>query len=144
MPFKTVYHSDFYKIEVDLEGNLLRSRWLRHANEEEIIAGTKELYKALRDSKVERAIANGQVMGAITSKVKEWLATEFYGQLSQTNIKAFARVLPTNVFHQIALESVSTRAEASGKARFTVRNFNNPDEAEKWILSAPVLSKASR
>ncbi|MEJ8756010.1 hypothetical protein WG947_03315 [Pontibacter sp. H259] len=141
MPFTTVYHSDFYKIEVDLKGNLLRACWLRHVTDDEIITGTTELYKALRDSKVERAVANGQELGAISLKAKDWLANEFYELLSQTNVKMFARVLPSNVFHQIALESVTTRAEALGKARFAFRNFRDQDEAEKWLLSNPVLSQ---
>ncbi|MBC5772504.1 hypothetical protein H8S95_00365 [Pontibacter sp. KCTC 32443] len=134
MPFKTVYSSDFYKIEVDLEGNLLLSEWLRHVTEDELITGGTKLYETLRDTQVERAIANGQILETLTQKAKDWMSYEFYELLSQTNLKKLARVLPKSVFHQLALESVITRAEALGKTRFEVKSFSDPDQALAWII----------
>jgi hypothetical protein len=135
MPFTTFYKSDFYWIEVDLEGNMLRSEWLRHVNEEELKIGGMKLFEALRDTNIERAVANAEVLGAVSTKAKDWMANEFYELLSQTNIKMLARVMPSSVFHQIALESVITRAEALGKARFQIKNFQDQDEAMAWLLA---------
>jgi hypothetical protein len=133
MPFNTVYESDFYKIEVNPEGNLLYSEWLRHVTEEELIAGGTKLYEALRDSKIENALANGQILGSLNAGAKDWMASEFYELLSQTNLKKLARILPVNVFHQLALESVITRAEGLGMIRFQVKNFNNKQDAINWL-----------
>lgn len=135
MPFTTAYLSEFYKIEVDLEGNLVRSEWLRHVTDEELITGATKLYEALRDSKVERSIANGQLLETLNTRAKDWMSYEFYELLSQTNLKKLARVLPTRVYHQLALESVVTRAEALGKTRFLVKNFSDKDKALTWLLA---------
>lgn len=135
MPFITYYASDFYRIEVDLKGNLVHSEWLRHVTDDELITGGTKLYQALRDNKVERAIANGKILGALGPKAKDWMANEFYEMLSQTNLKKLARVLPDSVFHKLSLESVISRAEAQGKTRFEVKSFSNSDEALKWLLA---------
>jgi len=135
MPFKTAFESDFYKIEVDLEANLLRAMWLRPAGEEEIKAGGTKLYEVLRDSGVERAVANAQGLGALTAASKEWMSTRFFELLSQTPLKKLARVLPATVYHRIALESVVTRAEAMGITKFSVRNFSTQEEALRWLNS---------
>ncbi|WP_162427303.1 hypothetical protein [Pontibacter pudoricolor] len=136
MPFNTVYESDFYKIEVNPEGNLLYSEWLRHVTEEELITGGTKLYEVLRDTKIERALANGQALGSLTPNAKEWMSVAFYELLSQTNLKRLARIMPASVFHQLALESVITRAEALGKTRFQVKSFSNKDEGMKWLLES--------
>ncbi|NEM97075.1 hypothetical protein [Pontibacter burrus] len=135
MPFITYYASDFYRIEVDLKGNLMHSEWLRHVTDDELITGGTKLYEALRDYKVERAIANGKILGALGPKAKDWMANEFYELLSQTNLKKLARVLPDSVFHKLSLESVISRAEAQGKTRFEVKSFSDLEVAMKWLLA---------
>lgn len=135
MPFITVYSTEFYKIDVDLKGNLMRSEWLRHVSDDELISGATKLYEALREHKVERAIANGKVLGALGPKAKDWMANEFYELLSQTNLKKLARVLPDSVFHKLSLESVISRAEAQGKTRFEVKSFSESEVALKWLLA---------
>ncbi|GAB3201373.1 hypothetical protein ABID22_004048 [Pontibacter aydingkolensis] len=132
MPFKTMYHSDFYTIEVDVEGNLLQSKWHRPVTEQEVKTGGTKLYEVLRDTKVEHAVADAQNVGAIPPTAKDWLSSTFYELLSQTSLKRLARVLPKSVFHQIALESVVTRAEALGVTQFEVKNFGNEQDAFAW------------
>ena len=135
MPFNTVYSTDYYKIEVDLKGNLMRSEWLRHVSDDELISGATKLYEALREHNTERAIANGKLLGALGPKAKDWMANEFYELLSQTNLKKLARVLPDSVFHKLSLESVISRAEAQGKTRFEVKSFSDSEVALKWLLA---------
>ena len=134
MPFRTMYNSDFYTIEVDIEGNLLQSKWHRAVTEQEIKTGGTKLFEVLRDTKVERAVANAQNLGAIPPAAKDWMSSTFYQMLSQTPLKRIARVLPSSVFHQIALESVVTRAEALGVTRFEVKNFSNQQDALNWAM----------
>ena len=100
-----------------------------------MIAGCIKLYEVLRDTKIERALANAQALGSLTPKTKEWMSVEFYELLSQTNLKKIARIMPASVFHQLGLESVVTRAEALGKTRYLVKNFSNKDEGYKWLLA---------
>ncbi|MHA6247228.1 hypothetical protein ACXYMU_04770 [Pontibacter sp. CAU 1760] len=133
MTFKTAYESAFYRIEVDVRANLLKSVWLRPASEEEIRTGGMKLYEVLRDTKVEFVLANATLLGVLTAASKEWLATKFYEMLSQTNLKKLARVLPEMVFHRIALESVVTRAEAMGTISFLVKNFSGQADAMRWL-----------
>ena len=134
MPFKTVYQSDFYTIEVDVEGNLLQSKWHRPVNAQEIELGGTKLYEVLHETKVERAVANAQDLGSLPAASKDWLSTTFYQLLSQTQLKKLARVMPSSVFHQIALESVVTRAEALGVTKFEVKNFVSQQDALNWML----------
>ena len=91
------------------------------------------MFQVLRDTKVERAVANAQNLGAIPSGAKDWMSTTFYQMLSDTALKRLARVLPNSVFHQIALESVVTRAEAMGITKFDVKNFSNHQDALNWV-----------
>ncbi|GGK85355.1 hypothetical protein ACD591_20075 [Rufibacter glacialis] len=61
------------------------------------------------------------------------VAGVFYGLLSQTRLKKLARVLPDNLFHQLGLESVVTRAQTTGTVKFEVRNFSQETEAAQWL-----------
>jgi hypothetical protein len=135
MPFEVRYASDFYRIEVDVTGNLLRATWLRTADKSEIIRGGTMLYQVLRDTGIERTIANAQSLTTLSSESKEWMSTTFYQLLSTTKLKKMARILPSNVFSKIALESVVTRADALGITKFQVRNFLEIQEAMTWLLS---------
>ena len=124
---------------MDLGANLLRAVWLKAADETELIAGGTKLYEVLRDTGVERAIANATSLGALTTASKEWMSTSFFELLSQTQLKKLARVLPSTLFHRIALESVVTRAEALGITKFIVKNFSSQEEAISWLLSQNTL-----
>ncbi len=135
MPFEMKFTSDFYQIEVDRKSGLLSSQWLRPANVEEIKAGGEKLYEVLNETKIEKAVANAQALGTLSPEAKEWMATAFYELLSKTKLKKLARVLPSNLFHQIALESVAARAEALGVTKFQVKNFSNQEEALKWLAA---------
>lgn len=128
-----MYHSNFYKIEVDKSQNLLQAQWLRAVSAEEIIEGGTKLYEVLRDTGVEKAIADARLFTTLSSDAKEWLSTKFYALLSQTNLKMLARVIPSALFHKIALESVVTRAEALGVTKFNVKNFTDTESALEWL-----------
>lgn len=141
MAFKKVYESAFYRIEVDLDDNMLRSVWLRMADEAEVKTGGTKLYEVLRDTGVERAMANGANLGALTAASKEWMSNVFFELLSRTQLKKLARVLPTTLFHRLALESVVTRAEALGNTNFLVKNFSTQEEAIMWLRSQDTLQQ---
>ena len=139
MAFKTVYESAFYRIEVDVDANMLRSMWLRPADGAEIMVGGTKLYEVLRDTGVERAVANAERMGALNAASKEWMSNVFFELLSRTRLKKLARVLPNTLFHRIALESVVTRAEALGMTPFMVKNFLTQEEALSWLRMQLIL-----
>lgn len=130
-----LYASDFYVIEIDTEKNVLKSKWLRSANFEEVKTGGTMLYEALLETELNLVVANAQLLRTLNAETKEWLSTSFYKLLSQTKLKRIARVLPHNVFSKLALESVATRAEAAGLTKFDFRNFGQQQEAEKWLVS---------
>ncbi|MFT2007038.1 hypothetical protein ACMA1I_00045 [Pontibacter sp. 13R65] len=135
MPFITFYESDFYKIEVDTAQNLLRAIWLRPISYAEMKTGGTKLYEVLLDTEVELAIANAKTLTSLSAETKAWMSSTFYELLSQTKLRKLARVLPDNVFHLIALESVVTRAEAMGVTKFVVKNFSDPAIALRWITT---------
>jgi len=143
MAFKTVYDSAFYRIEIDLDANMLRSAWLRPADEAEIKAGGTKLYEVLRDTGIERAVANAASLGALSAASKEWMSTVFFELLSRTRLKKLARVLPATLFHRIALESVVTRAEALGMTPFMVKSFLTQEEALSWLRIQSTLPQQS-
>lgn len=135
MPFQVYYETDFYRIEADVKGNLLRAVWLRNVNAQEIVTGGTNLYKALLETRIERALANAEALGTLSPQAKDWLSVSFYELLSKTNLKKLARILPSSVFHQIALESVVTRADALNITKFEVKNFYNQEDGFNWLLS---------
>ncbi|RIJ41945.1 hypothetical protein [Pontibacter oryzae] len=133
MPFEVKYDSSFYRIEVDECQNLLKSKWLRPVSTEEMIEGGTKLFEVLRDTKVEKGVADATVLSSLSAEAKEWMSAKFYELLSQTQLKKLARVLPDTLFTRIALESVVTRAEASGVTKFDVKSFTAIDEAQAWL-----------
>ncbi|QCR22863.1 hypothetical protein [Pontibacter sp. SGAir0037] len=133
MAFKTMYESAFYRIEADVENNIIRSKWLKSVNAEEVEAGGTMLYEVLRDTRITRVIANAQAFETLSAEAKEWMSTTFYELLSKTKLQKIARVLPLNVFYRIALESVATRADALGITKFEVKNFTNDEDALMWV-----------
>ncbi|RDV17235.1 hypothetical protein DXT99_01655 [Pontibacter diazotrophicus] len=135
MPFDIKYATDFYMIEVDLDADLLQAKWLRPVSVKEMEAGGTKLYEVLRDTQVARVLANAQDLGVLPAEAKEWMSSRFYELLSLTQLKKMARVLPENLFHRVALESVVTRADALGVTKFDVRNFSSPKEALRWLDS---------
>ena len=82
---------------------------------------------------MERALGNAQAFTTLSTEAKEWMSTTFYQLLSQTNLKKLARVLPSDLFYKLALESVVTRAELLGNTKFEVKNFTNDQEALTWL-----------
>lgn len=133
MSFKTAYESDFYKIEVDQENDLLRSEWLRPVTKEEMITGGTRLFESLRDTGITRAIANAQRLVMLDTATKEWMSTQFFSLLSQTKLQKLARVLPSSLFSRLALEAVATRADANHVSRFVYKNFVTQQEALNWL-----------
>jgi hypothetical protein len=133
MSFKTTYESDFYKIEIDQENNLLRSEWLRAVSKEEMIAGGTRLFETLRDTGITRAITNAQRLVLLDAATKEWMSTQFFSLLSRTKLQKLARVLPSSLFSKLALESVATRADANHVSSFVYKNFVNQQEALNWL-----------
>ncbi|PVY42908.1 hypothetical protein [Pontibacter virosus] len=131
--FQTIFSSDFYRIEIDQENDLLLAEWLRSVNKEEMIKGGTQLYEALRDTGITRAVANAERLTTLDAATKEWMSTSFYELLSQTRLQKLARVLPSSLFSKLALEAVATRAEAQNINRFLFKNFSNQKDALTWI-----------
>jgi hypothetical protein len=130
---QTSYSSDFYKIEIDQENNLLLAVWQRPVTKDEIIAGGTKLYEALRDTGITRVVANAERLTMLDTPSKEWLSTRFYELLSKTPLQKLARVLPSSLFPKLALEAVATRAEAQNINKFLFKNFSSQQEAMIWI-----------
>jgi hypothetical protein len=134
MTLKTLYESDFYRIQVDSERELLLAKWRRPVTAKEVIQEGTKLYEILQDTQVERALGNAQTFTVLSTEAKEWMSTTFYHLLSQTKLKKLARVLPNSLFYKLALESVATRAEALGVTKFEVKNFISDQEALAWLV----------
>lgn len=133
MSFQVKYDSSYYRIEVDVNQNLLKSKWLRPVSTEEMIEGGTKLFEVLRDTKVEKGVADATVLSSLSTESKEWMSSKFYELLSQTQLKKLARILPNTLYTRIALESVVTRAEAFGVTKFDVKSFTAVDEALAWL-----------
>jgi len=134
MPITTTKVSDYYKIVSDPENDMLRAEWLRSVNKEEMVAGGTMLYQVLKDTGITRAVANAQRLVLLDSDTKSWMSTNFYTLLSQTSLRKLARVLPSNLFSKLALESVATRADALNTTKFVYKNFDTEEKAMEWLL----------
>lgn len=128
-----LYKSDFYELEADEGEGIIRAKWMRPVSSIEMITGDTKLHDVLQETKYRKVIANAQALTKLDFETKEWMSTRFYELLSHTELQKIARVLPTNVFYHVALESVATRAEALGVVKFQYRNFTNDNEALRWL-----------
>ncbi len=93
------------------------------------------LNECISNSNITKVLSNAQQLGSISSKAKDWLSSSFYDELSKLGVVKFARVLPSNLFSKLALESVITRAEALGCIGFEVKNFGEEKAAVEWLLT---------
>jgi hydroxyethylthiazole kinase-like sugar kinase family protein len=130
-----LYKSDFYELEADEREGLIRAKWIRPVTCNEMITGGTKLYDVLQDTKFKKVLANGQALMKLDAETKDWMSNTFYQLLSQTELQKIARVLPNNVFYHVALESVATRAEASGVVKFQFKNFKSEKDALFWLNS---------
>ncbi len=128
-----LYTSSFYELQAVAESGIIVARWLRPVTHQEMITGGTNLYKALLETKYTKVLANGQQLHKLDANTKDWMSNNFYELLSKTYVAKIARVLPSNIFYQLALESVATRAEARGKVKFQYKNFSNEEDAVKWL-----------
>ncbi|WP_439880749.1 hypothetical protein ACSX1A_16540 [Pontibacter sp. MBLB2868] len=136
LKLETIYTSEFFKIEVDTAKALAKTEWLRHVTDEELKEGAMQLKQVLINHEIEMVLANAKKLSALKTESKEWLATFYYNTLSQTPVKKLARILPANLFHHIALESVMTRAEAMVHLNYSFKNFAEEEEALNWLLTS--------
>lgn len=128
-----LYQSDFYDIKADSSTGIIRAHWFRSVTREEVIEGGTQLQKALLTTGFKKVLANAKNLAPLDIETKEWLSTSFYKLLSETPLEKIARVLPSNLFYQLALESVATRAEALGIVEFQFKNFPNDEDAMAWL-----------
>lgn len=131
---RTIVENSFYKIEADHGVGLIRALWYQPISDKELVAGALKLREFMMESQLEYLLSNSQGLAALSADTKNWLADVYYETLTQTNLKKLARVTPTNLFHQIALESVVTRAAAIKNLSFEFRNFSSEGEALNWLL----------
>lgn len=129
-----LYHSDFFLIEIDRTLSLVKTAWQRDVTEQELKEAAMQLKDVLETNKVELLLANAQNLNALTPESKEWLSTYYYNLLSSTGIKKMARILPTNLFRQLPLEAVITRADALSQLKYEVKNFSSETEGLRWLL----------
>lgn len=128
-----VLENDYISIELDANQKLLYSAWRRTITDKEFVAGAKETLKALQAHKAERLLANGLKVSTLQTDTKDWLVNTYYTALGQTNLKKLARVLPVNVFHKLALESVVTRASLLSSLPYEVMNFSSVQAGLNWL-----------
>jgi hypothetical protein len=130
---RILYKSDFYEITADSVSEIIRTNWLRPVTKEEMIEGGTKLHDLLLETQFKKVLANGQKLKWLDVETKEWMSTKFYELLSETPLEKIARVLPSNLFFQLALESVATRADALGIVKFQFKNFQHDAPALRWL-----------
>lgn len=132
----SILHADsFYRIEADHSCNLARVEWFTGITDEALRHGAVRLHELMLEHRLELLLSNSQALASLSPNTKNWLADNYYTILSQTSIKRLARVTPSNLFHQIALESVVTRAAATHNLSYQIRNFTSEPEAIRWLQS---------
>ncbi|SNT32918.1 hypothetical protein SAMN06296052_14813 [Pontibacter ummariensis] len=133
MPLKTLYLTDYCKIDADLERKLLRAQWLRPVDEQEARQVGAKLCQVLRETRLERLVIDTRALGTLDPGVKEWMSTSFFCLLSQSGLKQLGRVLPDSAFSRVSLKAISTRAEALGGVNFMLKNFTDEEQAYLWL-----------
>lgn len=134
LTFEEIYRTGFFLIELDSSNSLIRTTWLSEVSHDELVDAALSLRDKLVEHKIEKLLANAQNLNALTSQSKEWLSTNYYNLLSSTGIKKMARILPTNLFRQLPLEAVITRADAISQLKYEARNFSSEAEGLQWLL----------
>lgn len=132
---KTVYESDFFKIEFDEEKKIIKSFWKEKNSKITDEQIKKEIEKAtaiITEYKPLSIITDDRSRTFVYSvEIQQWVGLTLSKACVKAGIKKFAVLLPKEIVAKMSTEQVAE--EQTGVRHYALNMFSDEDKALDWL-----------
>ena len=123
-------NTEIYNIYFDKEINCVVMEWDGYATSKQFKQGTELMLNTLIQNNCSKVLADIKDMKIIAMEDQQWLNEEFLPRATLFGFKAIAIVKPDYYFNQVAVETISYKAD---KDKLTINFFDNIEDAKAWL-----------
>ena len=123
-------NTQIYNIYFDKDLNCVVMEWDGYATSKQFKQGTEVMLNTLIKNKCSKVLADIKDMKIIALEDQQWLHEEFLPRATTFGFKAIAIVKPDYYFNQVAVETISYKAD---KDKLTINFFDKIEEAKTWL-----------
>jgi hypothetical protein len=123
-------NTEIYNIYFDKEINSVVMEWDGYATSKQFKQGTELMLNTLIQNNCSKVLADIKDMKIIAMEDQQWLNEEFLPRATMFGFKAIAIVKPNYYFNQVAIETISYKAD---KDKLTINFFDNIEDAKAWL-----------
>ena len=122
------------KIELDLDHQMLISKWKGYVPSENYRSILLEIQGAISDHKLHFWLSDSRQMGAILHEDTVWSRDDLGPLLASTVLKALAILNSSDIIHQMAAGRMVK--ESGTSAPYRMAFFDDQESAMKWLLGS--------
>ena len=123
-------NTETYNIYFDKDLDCVVMDWNGYATSKQFKQGTELMLNTLIQNNCSKVLADIKDMKIIAMEDQQWLNEEFLPRATTFGFKAIAIVKPNYYFNQVAVETISYKAD---KDKLTINFFDNIEEAKTWL-----------
>jgi len=126
-------NTQIYNIYFDKDLDCVVMEWDGYATSKQFKQGTELMLNTLIQNNCSKVLADIKDMKIIAMEDQQWLNEEFLPRATTFGFKAIAIVKPDYYFNQVAVETISYKAD---KDKLTINFFDKIEEAKTWLSKA--------
>ena len=126
-------NTEIYNIYFDKDLDCVVMEWDGYATSKQFKQGTELMLNTLIQNNCSKVLADIKDMKIIAMEDQQWLNEEFLPRATSFGFKAIAIVKPDYYFNQVAVETISYKAD---KDKLTINFFDKIEEAKTWLSKA--------
>ena len=123
-------NTEIYNIYFDEQLDAVVMEWNGYATSKQFKEGTELMLNTLIKNNCSKVLADIKDMKIIAMEDQQWLNDVFLPRATKFGFKAIAIIRPAAYFNNVAVESISYKAD---KDKLTINFFDNVDEAKQWL-----------
>lgn len=135
------FENNIIRVYVDKELHLGIGEWKGFASSNEIRETALKSLEIVNKYNLTRWLADRRNMKAIRQQDQQWTVEEFIPKLLESPLRRMATIVSEDLFNRMAIENMIQRS--GGLGNIVLREFNNTDEALKW-LEQPIEQEVPR
>ena len=123
-------NTETYNVYFDKDLSYVVMEWDGYATSKQFKQGTELMLNTLIKNNCSKVLADIKDMKIIAMEDQQWLNEEFLPRATTFGFKAIAIVKPDYYFNQVAVETISYKAD---KDKLTINFFDNIEQAKAWL-----------
>ena len=123
-------NTQIYNVYFDKNLDCVVMEWDGYATSKQFKQGTEIMLNTLIQNNCSKVLADIKDMKIIAMEDQQWLNEEFLPRATTFGFKAIAIVKPDYYFNQVAVETISYKAD---KDKLTINFFDKIEEAKAWL-----------